>query len=181
MDIKRLTLKNYFLVPNPSAGNPLLDIESLQGWLIRQRLHGKESRSRTRFIKLLSERITEIEEERRKLLKEHAETKKVKEGGKEIEKPIFQYTETDKKGNTITKETTDQPREGAFTYKLKDSDKFQEEYVKYLNEDYVLDVSPATREIIYGVRDLILNSEEEMSGVMAVRYNEICESFEGIK
>ena len=45
----------------------------------------------------------------------------------------------------------------------------------------IFDVTPETQETIYGVRDILLNTEEEFEGVMAMRYEEICSAFENIK
>ena len=173
-DIKTLKLKNYFLI-----GNDELKVESLQNWLLRQMLHGKASRARTRFLMLIAERVGEIDKERMKLLEENAEKKKVKEKVmnkkgkeevKEIEKIVYLDSER--------KETTE--KEKGVQYKIGDLAKLNKELGEYMNEDYVIDVTPANREIIYGVRDLILNTEEEFSGIMASRYNEICNSFEKI-
>ena len=93
-----------------------------------------------------------------------------KEEVKEIEKIVYLDKER--------KETTE--KEKGVQYKIGDLAKLNKELGEYMNEDYVIDVTPANREIIYGVRDLILNTEEEFSGIMASRYNEICNSFEKI-
>jgi len=165
--MKKLTLRNYMLTPNPEAKTI-----SLQEWLGARMLHGKESRARTRFLRLMNPRVVEMDEERKRLLQEHSAKKKVKDkDGKETEKMV--YLDKD------NKETTDESK--GIKFKLKDGLKFQEKYVEYLNEDYVIDVSPATSETIYGVRDLLLNTEEGFSGRQATLYEEWCQAFEGVK
>lgn len=161
--MKKLTLKNTFFIRNESLG-----IISLAQWLAQQMLHGKESRARTRFLKLIEERINEIDAERLRLAEEHAEKKKDKEGNEQL---VY----LDKDG----KETTD--KSIANSFKVKDMDKFNKEYEDYLNETLVVDVTPANQETIYGVRDIIMDTKEVFSGPMATMYDEWCESFENIK
>ena len=159
--IKKLILKNYYLI-----GNAARQVDSLQEWLSKQMLHGKVSRHRTRFLKLIVDRVNEIDVERQEMLKENAVTKKV---GKEDK---IVYFDKDRK------ETTN-PDEGK-EYKMKDEKAFQETYLKYINEEFVIDVTPSTSETIYGVRDLLLNTDEAFSGVMAARYDEWVLAFENI-
>lgn len=170
---KALKLKNYFF-----TGNSELRISSLQDWLAIQTLHGKESRSRTRFLKLIGDRVVEVEKERGRMLEEHAEKRKVNEetdeGGKKVKKEVEKIVFFDEEG----KETID-PQEGK-SYKLKDTEKFSKELESYLIEDCVIDITPATSEIVYMVRDIVLNTQEEFSNWMASRYDEWATAFESI-
>lgn len=172
MSNKVLTLKNYFFVDQPQAQQ-----FSLTTWISNLMLHGKKSRLRTRFLKLLNDRMTEIEKIRKELLIKHSEKKTISEvEGEEKEMPIF----IDKDG----KESTDGSPDG-LRYKLKDQKAFSEEINKYLQEDCVIDVTPATRESIYAIRDLLLDENlgqgPGFSGRMATNYNEWCEAFEKIE
>lgn len=157
--MKTLTLKNYYF------WGYLLErgekVYSLSEWLAKLLLHGKESRQRTRFLKLVSDRLKEIDDERKKMMEENA---KKKDG-----KIVY----LDEKGKETEKETGQ--------IKIENVEKLKQQFNDYLNEDYVIDVSPANSEIIYSVRDTILNTEEEFRGTMATRYNEWAEAFEGIK
>jgi len=169
--MKKLTLKNYMLLDNPE-----LKTTSIQSWLGGQLLHGKASRSRTRFLRLINERVVEMDSERKKLLEEYTIKKEVKtkdKDGKEVKTEKLVYIDKD------GKDTTDEQK-GA-RYKMKDSEKFQEKYVEYLNEEYVIDVTPATSETIYGVRELLLETKEEFSGRQATSYDEWCQSFQEVK
>lgn len=191
---KQLKLKNYFFVNTPHP-NPLLATTSLQLWLTRLMLHGQVSRFRTRFVKLLDDRINEIDKERIKMLTEAADKKKVKEKGadgkeKEVEKVIFNIYDKDELGNPKIDPATGKPvvigetleeREGN-AYKISDekNKKFEEEWKKYLDEILILDVTPATQDTIYGARDIIMKTNEEFRGRMSVLYDEWCEAFENI-
>ena len=74
--MKTLKLKNYHLINIPAA-----QVVSLPEWLSNLAMHSKESRMRTRFIKLFVERMKEIDAERIKLLKENSEkAEPVKDG-----------------------------------------------------------------------------------------------------
>ena len=206
--MKILKLKNYFFVSVP----PPVNLISIQTWLSKLMLHGPASRARTRFIKLLVDRIKETDEERVKLLEENAEKKKITEEvkgkndkteKKEVEKPILLYnwcpeckkiltpiemvpTKEGKiaciKCNHIVEEKeTINPREGK-RYKMPEEGQknFSKQYDEYLKETLVIDITPANSKTIYGVRDLILDTSEEFSETMAVRYDEWCEVFENI-
>ena len=153
---KKLVLKNYFLFDNSQ-----LQITSLLNFLTRQQLHGSESRNRTRFSRIIGERATEIEEERKKMLTDHCE--KDKEG-----KTIF----LDKDG----KDTVDESK--STTYKIKDLATFNKEWADYLNEDYIIDITAANEDIIRSVKDIVLNSSESFSQIMAVMYEDWCTCFE---
>ena len=167
--MKKLTLKNHFLMAQPQ-----IQVKSLQDWLFSLKLHGKESRSRTRFIGLISARIKELDNERIKLAEEYAE--KNKKG--EI---IYLEKVKDKDGKETgkTKEITEK-KDGTI-FKFKDAEKFQKVWLEYLNEDLIIDVSPETNETIYTVRDIILNSNEEFNNISATIYEEWCRCFENIK
>lgn len=153
-----LVIKNFFLTP---AQFPPEMIPSLQDWFMQQKLHGKESRCRTRFVKLLAPRIEEIESERQAMIKKWA--KKNDKG-----EMLF----LDKDG----KETTTNTNRIVFT----DEAKLNDEYRAYMAEDFVIDVTPANSEVIFGARDILLNTTDEFTGVAASRYEEICEAFESI-
>ena len=156
--MKTLILKNFFLT---SSDFGMERVPSFQEWLISQKLHGKESRSRTRFLKLLNPRIDEIEKERQELL--------------------ATYVKKDADGNRVyldkdNKETKEDTGRVVFT----DEDKMNNEYRAYMSEDFIIDVTPSNSEFIYAVRDILLNSNEEFSGVASARYDELATAFEKI-
>lgn len=154
--MKRLVLKGSFLVPIRGITLPMF----LAGLM----LHGKESRERTRFIKMLEPRILEIEQERIKTLEKYS--KKNKDG-----KPLYYDKDRKETSNSLT----------GMEYIVEDIKGYNKEFDEYLNEEYVLDITPATSSTIYTVRELLLNTDKEFSTGDAENYNEWCEAFEGIK
>ena len=162
MENKILKIKNYFLynIVNPLNQKEIV-VRSFQVWLMNLKLHGSLSRSRTRFIKLITDRIKEIDEERIKIAKEHAKNDK----GEII------YI---KDGKKSTKEV-----DGS-VFDIKDIDKFMKEWEEYLNEDYIIDVTPSNKDIIDGVKSILLSTNDEFEGREAVRYDEWCEAFEAV-
>lgn len=160
--MKKLILKNYFLWPIPQ-----FNIVDLANWLVGLRLHGKESRHRTRFVKILAERVEELNVERQRLFDEY---------GKKNKKGEFIYMDVN------GKEVAEAKKGMKLKMKRGKTEKdFEKEFSTYLHEDYILDVSPQTKDTIYGVRDIILNTEEKFVGPMANRYDEWATSFENIK
>ncbi|HDY66730.1 MAG TPA: hypothetical protein ENH85_02945 [Candidatus Scalindua sp.] len=72
------------------------------------------------------------------------------------------------------KDTTDQKLGKRYKLSAKNHEEFTKQYNDYLNEDYIIDVTPANREDIYGVRDLLLNTNAEFSKIAATRFDEWC-------
>lgn len=112
-------------------------------------LKGKESRHRTRFIKLLTERSQEVEEQRKALAEEHAE--KDSDG-----KPVV---ENDK-------------------YVIVDQQSFHDDYEELLNESFVIDGGDY-QEMLKTVKKVLDECDKTFSGQEAVVYDYICEQFEG--
>lgn len=161
--MKKLALKNAFFWPVPE-----FDILSLQKWLEDLSLDGKQSRQRTRFLMLISDRINEMAKERERLFAEYG-AKDKKTG-----KLIFQGPEGHESINP----------EPNMHLKIKESKKaldLNREFTEYLEEDLILDVSPQTKDTINAVKKIILNTKDEFKGPMASRYNQWCEAFESIK
>ena len=161
--MKRLLLKNYFFV-----GNETMGIKSIIDWLVEQDISGKRSRIRTRFIKEIADRADEIGKERKKMLIAYSEK------DKKTKAPIM--FAIDKKGKEY--ETTDQKL--GKRYKIKSTEKFNKEFKEYIEEDYVVAITPANRDTINTVKEIFLETEEKFKGQMSVYYNEWCEAFENI-
>jgi len=157
--MKKLVLKNYHLTSVFEKNR--LPVFSLQDWLGKAMLHGRESRMRTRFIKLLDPRIIEINKEREKIYTENSH--KDKKG-----QTIF----IDKDDKEVPKGTKD------CRYKVKDAEKIAKELTEYYMEELIIDITPATEDIIKATRDIVLQSKDTFAGIMAVRYNEWCEALE---
>lgn len=116
-------------------------------------LRGKQSRHRTRFIKRLTERLKEVEEERMKLAEEYA--RKDDEG-----KPIM------KKGG----KEYDIPDENMPSL-IKDVEELYDEVLVIEGGD--------NKETLETVRKILEETDKEFSGREAVIYDYLCEQFEG--
>lgn len=158
-----LRLKNSLVIP-------------LANWLHKQLIHGNQSRARTRFIKLISDRVEEIEKTRLELLEKYSATN---EKGEKV------YLDKD------NKDTTDVNVRAA--YKIGDIPGFNKEYGDYLAEELVLDITAQTKETINGVKDILLNTnwafsnelpmvegKPDQTALLAHTYDEICQAFENI-
>lgn len=144
-----------------------LGVMDLASWLANLNLVGKKSRLRTRFILLLRTRLEEIASERKRLFEDYGEKNK---DGK------FIYINKD--GEETTKP------ENEARLKIKDGkteEQLDKEFNDYLEEDFVIDVSPQSEETIYGVSEIVLNTEEKFFGLMADNYDKWCEAFEKIQ
>lgn len=162
MENKVLKFKNYFLYSIRDTQKIL--VNSFQDWLIQEKLHGPASRDRTRFIKSIMERSEEINEERIKLLEEHSKNKKGE-------------TEWRLKSGKVVIEA---PKDEDQIYDVKDMGAFYIDWEKYLQEDYIIDVTPANKELINGIKEIVFNTNSEFSGQEALRYDEWCDAFEAI-
>jgi hypothetical protein len=149
------TLKNQYVIP-------------LLSFLELQELSGKKSRMRTRFIKLITDRAKEIEEERLKICKQFAE--KRKEEGSEEELVVGYDKEN--------KETTE--ARSIKTYKIADMEGFEKAYGEILAEDLVLDVTDGNKDTFEWTKNIVLDSETKLIGRDAVAYEGFCEAFEAV-
>lgn len=159
--MRQLILKNRHLVDNEQTG-----LVSLYTFLARQKLHGKKSRERTRFLKVIEPRTVEVAEGRKEIVERF--TEKDAEG-----KILF----VDKLGN----ETNDRNKGVNYKVLLENQEKINEEVKNLHDEQYVIDILPAQAEMIEVIRDLILNTEEAFDGAVATMYDEWCTAFESLK
>ncbi|MFA5158735.1 MAG: hypothetical protein WC451_06155 [Patescibacteria group bacterium] len=173
--MKILKLKNYFFIDIP--GTP-----SIQTWLENQKLHGKISRNRTRFVRLLIDRIKEINQTKQDLLAKYSEKNKE---GKTVYVVGEQVETVDKNGVKSVEfketETTDSTPSPNKRYKIVDSNGFNKEWAEYIEEEMIIDVTPANAESVYAIRDLLLKSDDDFSGRGAVLYDDWCNAFEEVK
>lgn len=160
MATKQFRLKNLYFISNPVLGQ-----QSIYEFLIMRKLHGKESRLRTRFLKAIEPAVTEIGEERLKMAKEFADKNDKGE-------PIL----LDKEGNVTTEE-----KDGV-TFQMKERlAEFNKEFAAFLDEEFRVNVDSTNREMFTVIRDILLNTSEEFTGRMATLYDDWCVAFENIK
>lgn len=133
-----------------------VEINGLIKFLMDIELSGKQSRMRTRFCKLIGERLKEIEEERFKL--------------------IDKYVKKDEEGNFLTKE-----KNGIQIYDIENIESFNKEYEELMREELVIDETNERKEMLLTVRDILLNTEQTFKGQDAMNYDRYCEIFENLQ
>ncbi|GAA5416190.1 hypothetical protein Pryu01_01222 [Paraliobacillus ryukyuensis] len=111
-------------------------------------LKGKQSRHRTKFIKLLAERSKEVEEQRKQLAEEHAN----KDGG---DKPIIK----DEK------------------YDIADQEAFQKDIQELYEEEIVIEGGDH-QDMLKTVKWALDECDKAYSGKEAVIYDYLCDQFE---
>ncbi|MFD4489915.1 hypothetical protein [Lysinibacillus fusiformis] len=139
------------------------EIGELQSFLFNLILKGKESRMRTRFIKLLEDQIELLKVERQQLINDYAlkdengeivtETKEIH--NKEEEIVLFQCEEAEKEA--------------------------QLQIMLMMNEDFIMEETADKIEMLTVLQSIILNCELEFTGNKAVLYDRFCEIFEEIE
>ncbi|MBG9757516.1 hypothetical protein [Lysinibacillus sphaericus] len=139
------------------------EIGELQSFLFNLILKGKESRMRTRFIKLLEDQIELLKIERQQLINDYAlkdengqivtETKEIH--NKEEEIVLFQCEEAEKEA--------------------------QMQIMLMMNEDFIIEETADKIEMLTTLQSIILNCDLEFTGNKAVLYDRFCEIFEEIE
>jgi hypothetical protein len=154
--MKNIKLSNFYFLEKKGEMN-------IVNFLDEQQLHGKQSRSRTRFIKSIADRYKEVNGYGEELVIKYADRNKKKE---------IIYIDKD------NKEVTE--KRLSVRYKISDENikKVNEELYEYLNEGYVIDITPANTEMLKDIKDIILNTTNIFKGKDASLYNEWCEIFE---
>ncbi len=145
--MKSLQFKNYHITfinvcLNYISGNFAQPGTPLQ-------LHGQESRSRAKFLRLIESHIKNTDEGQQEIVARHAKKDKDK-------KPI--KTETG--------------------FSINNMDKFNKEYEVFMNEKAVIDVLPSNKEILRTIKEMFLNLKREFSVDEGKIYDEVCEIFE---
>jgi hypothetical protein len=131
------------------------EVEGFIGFLMGQELSGKKSRARTKFAKLATEHMKEVEEGRMQLIKE--------------------YSNLDENGQpkTIEKEN------GQSSYDIKDMTAFVKEYDVLMNENFIIEETESNKEMLEIVKDAVLETEQTFKGSDALVYERYCEIVEG--
>ncbi|PJN90602.1 hypothetical protein [Bacillus sp. mrc49] len=133
--MKQVLIKNMYLKSS---------VELLYGMTLR----GKQSRHRSKLVRILSERLKELGENELELIKE--------------------YTGVDEEGNPKRNE------QGNFN--IDDVFKFRKEQQELLEEEIVLE-GEGNREMIKTVKEILFNYDEEIGGTEADTFNYLCEAF----
>jgi hypothetical protein len=132
-----------------------MEIEPFLEFIMNFELKGRESRLRTRFAKILMERLRLINEENMMLIK--------------------QYGNVDEKGNINIIE-----KDGKKYYDVIDRESYNREYWILMNEEFVIDQTEERKEMLLFIKQLILDCDMTFKGEEALLYDRWCEIVEQI-
>jgi len=128
------------------------EINGLAEFLASEKLVKKQSRMRTKFLKLLNESVNETEEFRKELLEK--------------------YSKKDNDGNALIETNS---------YVLEDAEVFNKEFLELMNEDFIIDETESKRGMLQNIKRILENTNTEFEGVKAFQYDAWCEAFENLK
>lgn len=131
------------------------ELEPFIEFLYNLKLVDRKSRMRTRFIRLLNEKLQLLEDERLQLIREHA---RLDENGD----PVI-----------IVKD-------GKQVYDVKDIEKFNQAYMRLLHEEVVIDQTLERKDMLETVKDIVLNCGLEFEGEDQFKYDRWCEIMEQV-
>ncbi|AST92998.1 hypothetical protein BC6307_17885 [Sutcliffiella cohnii] len=114
-------------------------------------LKGKQSRHRTKLIKLLEARSKEVEEQRIELAKEHSNK--------------------DEDGN---------PKSSDGKYDIKNMEAFKKDLQELYEEELVIEGGD-NHGMLKTVKQILFNCEQEFKGIDATIYDYLCDQFEGVE
>jgi len=141
-DIMVIRMKNY-------------EIDKFGEFLLSLPLKGKESRMRTRFIKILQERALVVQQEQMEVISE--------------------YVKKDEDGNPLRKKVDGREVWDVIEGKEKE---FEQQMYEILSEDCIIEINAERKEMYEVVKNAVLNCDKEFSGQEAFEYDRFCEIVE---
>lgn len=120
--------------------------------------NGKQSRMRTRFIRLLTDRLNVIKAEIHEIVKKHADKDEAGEP----------------KYNVLDEAT------GKIDYIVEDLESLEKEINDLWNEELVIEEGEDIRNMLITVRNGVLDYEGDLSGGKAILYDRFCEIVENV-
>jgi hypothetical protein len=131
-----------------------VEVESFGNFLLELSLKGKESRMRTRFIKVLQERMELVKAEHQELIKQYANFN------------------DDGEPEVIEKD-------GQQVYDIKDISAFNKDYNELMMEKFIIDETASNKDMVEAVKNAVLNCDKVFSGQEALVFDRYCEIVEG--
>jgi hypothetical protein len=129
------------------------ELKDFVQFLMNIELAGKQSRMRSRFVKVVADRLQEMEEFRMSLVEKYAN--KEPDGSISIVGSVYDFPD-DKRAL------------------------FDTEYEEVLSEQFILDDTEERIDMLHTIKDAILNVETKFSGVSALQYDRWCDIVEAI-
>lgn len=132
------------------------ELKGFMGFLMSFELNARDSRLRTRFVRLLNEYANRLDEEHNDLIKIHSNL--------------------DEDGNPIIIEDDVSKR-----YDITDKKLFNVDYNKLLAEDNVILITEERKEMFNFVKSVILDCDKTFKGEEAFMYDRFCEIVEEVE
>lgn len=132
------------------------EIQSFGEFLMKLELKGKDSRMRTRLVKLLQERLDLIGAEREQILKD--------------------YAAKDDDGEVVRQEYN-----GQSGIKIQDVESYNRETLVLMNEEYKVALEADKADIFKSVAHSVLECDLAFSGEEALQYDRWCELLEELE
>lgn len=128
------------------------EVKELGDFLYKLKLKGKQSRMRTRFIKMLEDHLIQVENERQQLVED--------------------YAKKDEDGKFITEDDNGDKRPV-----FENEDELKQEIAILMTEDFIIEESSDKEVMLNTIREIIYEYGEstEMSGDEAMLYDRFCE------
>lgn len=131
------------------------EIEKFGVFLYGLGLKGKQSRMRTRFVKILNDHLMLMNEERQQLLED--------------------YAKKDEQGEYVKEE-----HEGQQVFILDDAEGYNLEMMKLMKEEFIYEETQERLDMLLEIKEVVLNCDVEFSGNEAILYDKWCEAVEDI-
>jgi len=132
------------------------EVEQFGRFLFDLTLRGKQSRMRTRFVKVLQGRLELQIAEREQLVNE--------------------FAKRDEKGEIVYQEN-EAGQEGIV---IGDVEEFNKEVICILEEDFIIEETQEVLDMLIEVKNIVLDCDLEFSGDEATQYDRWCEIVEEI-
>jgi hypothetical protein len=129
-------------------------VTGLGNWLGRLSLQGRDSRMRTRFVEMLENTLAQIEKDRKAMIEEI---------GEKDDNGVLKIVEEEGKSHFVIPDELQA--------------KFNTDLGDMYSEDAEL-MGPESATIFHTVKNIVLNTEDQIEGSIAGQYNEWCKAFE---
>lgn len=138
------------------------EIQLVTNFLMELELKGKESRMRTRFVRMMQEHYDNVV-------------------SAESQQLIEEYAEKDENGEFIMEEIELPDGSKGTKYQLREDSQqeYREELEKLMTEVFVIEKTGQYEDMLNSLEESVLNYDGLLSGLKAIQYDRICDIFEG--
>lgn len=129
------------------------EIKAFSEFLLSLELKGKQSRMRTRFIRILEQQLRMVSVEYKLLVQEYA------------------HLDENKEPKTIMLNDVE-------VFDMKDLPSFQAEYEELMKEEFVILRDESNEEMLQAIAQMVLDCDSTFSGEQALQYDRFCDIVE---